>query len=87
MAVKQGLVGLALLISALAAILQVTLREGFAVDARHLLLGAVFCWLFFGLTQTQLVDQKSTMMVVPVLTLGVSHGMNGRFGPLKSNDS
>lgn len=87
MAVEQGLLGLALFIGALAAILRMTLRESFAADARHLLLGAVISWLFFGLTQTQLADQKSTMMFALVLTLGFSHGMNSKYGPLKSNDS
>jgi hypothetical protein len=38
--------------------------------------------MFFGLTQTQLAHQKTTMMLALLLMLGFSHGMNRKFGAL-----
>jgi O-antigen ligase len=87
LAVEQGLVGLTVFLLALAAIPFLALHEKFAADARYLLVGSVSCWLFFGLTHTQLAHQKTTLMFAVLLMLGFSHGMNGKYGPLDSNDS
>jgi O-antigen ligase len=76
LAVEQGLVGLGMLLLAVAAIALMAKRQNFAPDARYLVVGAILCWLFFGLTHTPLAHQKTTMMFALLLTLGFSHGMN-----------
>ncbi|MEE4659689.1 MAG: O-antigen ligase family protein [Halieaceae bacterium] len=87
LAVEQGLVGLVVFLCALAGILYLTFRERFAADARHLLVGAIGFWLYFGLTQTQFAHQKTTMMFALLLVLGFSRGMNLKYGPVTTTQS
>ncbi|WP_439102836.1 O-antigen ligase family protein [Congregibacter sp.] len=86
-AVEQGLVGLTIFVSALSAIVFMTVREAFAAAARHLLLVTMAGWLFFALTQTQLAHQKTTMMFAFLLALGFSHGMSEKYGSLNRSSA
>lgn len=81
-AVEQGLVGLAIFMTALSAIVVLAVRESFAAAARHILYGAMAGWLLFAMTQTQFAHQKTTMMFALLLALGFGHGMNEKYGSL-----
>lgn len=58
------------------------LKQNDDAGSRYLILLVVLTWLIFGVTQTQLAHQKITLLQLLLLSLGMAHGANLRYGVL-----